>query len=297
MLITIDESLNIGDIPISNLDFKSGNHYKFNITDITHKNYLEYLSACWYSHLGVIISPDIIWNICLCEISSLIKESPEKYRVLFTDSNEKKEIIVQYNDPRFLPMGDVVKQLKRLVPTDIDTFLPKFSTTDKYAEFCHQSSFCDAVSPYYNYSMYLCGIRKVKILGTIEDWNLVWDHLGNMSLLFPEQNVYFEKVMMLIDRISTMYSSVDVEFLKNIFSLDRCGSDSQVVVKGWVTDLFIKVPSIKYIGNFSSCVSTVEYSNLSLGTKHKLFSGLLSSKIVRDYLVPQFGFVTYDVEL
>ena len=29
---------------------------------------------------------------------------------------------------------------------------------------------CDMASPYYNYSMYLCGINKIKMGGTQEDW-------------------------------------------------------------------------------------------------------------------------------
>ena len=74
------------------------------IEGVYHKNYLEYLELCWASHRGAHLTPDIFWYTILSELSLIVNKDPENYRHLFTDSPEKKTIVVLTEDPVELPI-------------------------------------------------------------------------------------------------------------------------------------------------------------------------------------------------
>ena len=299
--VITDNDLTINEVKSSELNFsKSELRFDSVESSITHKNYLDYLSKCWDSHLGVVLKPDFLWNIILTELAMKVSDNVEKYRDLFTTSNKKVEITVQTSNSVVLPLESIIEQLKHLCPTDVNTFLPSFSTSDNNSFLANCASFADMVSPYYNYSMYMCGISKVRIDGTLEDWELFNQNLAKMVELFPTYTSYFNNVSDRINSIIESYSDENlhtmsnVEFFRNIFELERCGSGGQVEVKGWIKDFFIETPRVGYIENYSSCVSKVEYKNLSTNESFKMYSGLFSSKIVSDYLEPMFGYMVYN---
>ena len=78
-----------------------------------------------------------------------------------------------------------------------------------------------------------------------------------------------------------------------MFSLERCGSGSQVMVSGWITQLYIEQPRIPYPENFISCVSKIDYKCYNDGSDYRLYAGLFVSKIENDYLVPEFDSTYY----
>jgi len=63
--------------------------------------------------------------------------------------------------------------LEGLIPVERDIFLPEFSTSDGEAKLAHKSCFLQTVSPYFSYKCG-CGIPRVKVLGTQQDyWKIV----------------------------------------------------------------------------------------------------------------------------
>jgi hypothetical protein len=162
-----------------------------------HRNYLTYLEKCWADHLGIVITPDIFWYTLLSEFATLVKGSPENYRSLFTDSPEKKDIIVVSGSLTVMPLDALVKALKRQVPSDTSLFFPNLSFT-KNSGHAFLASFCDICSPYYNYMMYMCGFPYIDVKGSIEDWKLLkehWDRLkgivqGNIQWVNTVSNVF-----------------------------------------------------------------------------------------------------------
>ena len=255
-----------------------------------HLGYLEYLSTAWSNHYGIIFTPDIFWQLFLTEIAGHIKDNFEKYRDLFTDSDKKKEITVPTGDPQLIDLNLIAEELSRLVPTDSSIFLPEFTTTTTGSSFAFIASFADAMSPYYNYSMFLCGIPKVKLLGEESDWDAVISRIGYFKKIIdlPE---YFREVETLANDIRANISDPDSEFWKGIFSLKKCGSGGQVEVDGWISNFYIKKPKPAYIQNYPSSVSFVKYKFLNTGQNFELCYGLFSSNIEDGYLIPEFGFV------
>lgn len=260
--------------------------------DIFHTNYLEYLEIAWANHLGVTITPDTFWFTLLCEATSIIGDDVEKYRKFFTKSSGKTEIVVNTNSATVLPLDQIMGQLRVLVPDGLAThFLPDFSTTDARAREARYAAFADAVSPYYNYSMLMCGIPAVRLEGGYDDWQLLKKSWMALADVFSGTAAkYCKRVSEIIQSILGQFAVPDPEFLKKIFYLKRCGSGHQTEAFGWYTELFRKAPkSTRYVENFSSHVAKVAYKNLTTGQEFEMRQGLFTSKIENGFLKPTFG--------
>ena len=225
------------------------------------------------------------WNMVLNNLAFEVNRIPETYRKYFTDSDDKKEIVVEQGghliDPEL-----IINRLKNLIPdNNMDSFFPTFSTDDDMSAIANNITFLDMVSPYYNYGMLLCGIPKIKVLGTEEDWRWFMFSLGELTGLLEEANDYLVGVALRVAEIAD--NTCDYS---QIFSLQRCGSGGQMEVNGWIRDFFIEQPRVPYPENFVPCISKIDYKNYNEGGKeYRLYAGLFSSEVEDGYLVPAFN--------
>lgn len=308
MTLKINEQVfNYNNEPIDrfllNNQNKNTQHIQNNIPEnssTTHNNYLEYLELCWGSHLGVVLTPDIVWYTLLCELCQIIAEKPETYRSLFTNAAEgegKKEISVFTNDVSYIPLESVMDQLRTLIPNGFtNVFLPEFTTSTKRSSFAHAAAFADTVSPYYSYSTYCCGLRQIDVRGTKEDWVQVytnWNTIIETLTYLDKSNIkYFSEVSSTISNIPKL----EPKFFKEIFRAERCGSGSQTELFGWFTDLFrVQPEGVRKSCNFATHVSVVNYKNLDTNQSFVMKNGLFSSKLVADNLEPDFAHIIYQI--
>jgi hypothetical protein len=226
----------------------------------------------------------------LSEIGEHIKSNSEYYRSHFTTSDKKINISVPTGDPQLISLELITEGLRKLVPSDIDLFLPKFTTSTKESSLAFMSVFADTMTPFYSYFMYMCGIPRVKILGTDSDWELIINNLRSLMSITDKITKYLNQV---IDVINNNILNKNV---KNIFSIKKCGSGGQVEVNGWITKLFMKIPSVRYVENYPTCVSRVPYLFESTGQNFELSYGLFSSNEQDGYLIPDFGFVINEIK-
>lgn len=273
-------------------------HNNISHGEIFHSNYLEYLELCWGNHYGIVVSPDIIWHILLCEIATIVAESPERYRSLFTHSAEQEEISVQSDSLTILPLDKIATQLQKKIPGKFaDLFLPRFSTTTDRSEWAIQATLADISSPYYSYSMYCCGIPFVEVEGAESDWQKLlfnYAEITNTLLHIYTDNslqMYFTNAKNVVRALA---GEVYVDW-KKFFSLEKCGSGSETEVFGWITSLFHKQPEgVRKVRNFSTCISNVSYTQLDTGRKFTMKNGLLYSSVENNLLRPDFGYVVYE---
>lgn len=297
MELILNENIENNDVLVDTKFPLSNDEYVLNkipLGNLQHLNYLSYLEICWKQHYNAVIKPDYLWQIILCEFANHIKNNSEKFKKLFTDSNEKKDIIVDTIDPVVLPIDSVVRKLIDLIPfKNAKSFIPEFSTTNNLSKLAFGAAFCDAMSPYYNYCMVLCGIPKIKIEGIKSDWELL---LLNFNLIVKELglNEYGNKVNNILNNIISSYDENNTDFFKNIIKMERCGSGSQHTVEGWIKDLYIDNVNYGLTRNYPSCVSNVEYKNLTTNKEYIMNVGLFSSQLINGYLTPEFSYVIYD---
>jgi hypothetical protein len=84
-------------------------------------------------------------------------------------------------------------------------------------------------------------------------------------------------------------------YWKDIFKLEKCGSGTDLEVRGWITNLFAAMPRMAYISNFPTCLSTLEYKNTSVDKRFMMADGLLYSTEQDGLLVPNFSYLVYEV--
>ena len=86
-------------------NFHNGNEIKtlfkkFNLIETsdtsshTHAGLIHYFHYCWAKEYGCVLRPDMIWYTIVSNFVELVLKFPEKFRSLFTDSPEKKDIIL-----------------------------------------------------------------------------------------------------------------------------------------------------------------------------------------------------------
>lgn len=263
-----------------------------------HKGYLNYLAACWGDHFAAVVSPDIFWHIVLCELASVVKGDPEQYRSLFSDTDEKQEIIVVTGSLTTMPLDLLVDSLKLVLPQDPAPYLPEFSTSTDRSKHAFYAAFCDMASPYYNYSMLLCQIPAFDVRGTQEDWELAYREWSSLMDRFTKVGAPSD-VMTYMHRVLAVFNMcvsrrTEKTLWEGMFGLERCGSGSEVEVTGWIQRLYKEKPSVRYPDNFPSCTSVVQYKQLNTQKEYEMRSGLFSSAVEDGFLVPDFSYVVLE---
>jgi len=265
--------------------------------DAYHKNYLTYLERCYAWHAGAVVAPHHLWYMVLSELAGHIKANAEHYRSLFTNAPEgsdKTEIVIVSGSLTEIDPQVLVAYLRHMVPVGTDVFLPTFSTATMDYDVAACAAFCDAMSPFYSYSMLLCGFPRIRLEGTRDDWQRFLDHLGQIKGHMDKAAAYLGHVEEQIGKVLATYDGEpDIEFWKGMFFTERCGSGSDTFVRGWITDFFMEQPSMPKATNFSSHIAKFEYKQLDTEMKYEAFHGLFSSRLDADgFLVPGYSHVT-----
>jgi hypothetical protein len=240
----------------------------------------------------VVFTPDILWNSLLAELAAVVKSDPESYRPLFTDSPDKKEIIVFSGDPVIMPISVLIDALKSVVPTDTKAFLPEFSTSTMRSKHAFNCNFADMCSPYYNYSMMCCAFTLIDVRGTKDDYQRIVNSWDSLKVKFTPIKAYMNKVGKLLRNIVDNLDSTS--FWEKMLTFKFCGSGSDVEVSGWLTDIYVTQPKLAYPTNFAAHVAKVSYKNIDDGKNYVMFDGLFFSKLNGDILEPNFGFAVYE---
>lgn len=295
--IILDASLEVNPIKtdrlnsygITGVDSKEFNSLSHVDTEIPHQNYLDYLGICWSNHYGIVISPTILWNLVLSNLAFEVNKNPTSYRKYFTESDEKQEIVTTQGG-NLISVDDLISLIESKIPNNLmGDFFPTFTTDTESSDIANKTAFLDMVSPYYDYGMFLCGIPKVRVLGEKSDWLSFIFQLGKITTTIPEFSDYLIKVLDIISKISD-----ETINYSEIFSLERCGSGHQVVVSGWISDLFMEQPRPAYVGNFITCVSKIDYKCYNDNKNYRLCSGLFFSKIDDGFLIPEFDKIYFE---
>ena len=252
---------------------------------------IEYLQIAYNNHYGIVLSPELIWQTAMYQISSHIKDNSAQYEHLFvrTPDNEKTTLSVRASSDIRYDIYQLVKVLHDESPLDTNLFLPKFSTLDVYSDLSINVSLLDAVSPYYDYSMFMCGIPKVQITGTTYDWDLIIANIYEISKIMPMLKQYADRIVNIVEHIKNH----DAEYLSKIFSIKPIGSGGDLKLNGWIKELLIDT-SISKMQDYPSCLSSIEF--LYVGKKQKITTGVMSFDIVDGYAVPKFSYIIQELE-
>ena len=262
-----------------------------------HQNYMGYLATAWNRHRSIVVDPNYIWYMVLCELTSIVKGDPEAYRDIFTESDEKQLIIVRdVTGGYIMPLDKLIAELRNYVPTEIDTFLPELSTATLRSRSACRAAFCDMASPYYDYKMLACAFPAIDVRGTRDDWTALCNCMEQIGKMFTPVVQYCRRVHKCLTEIAGNLKTP--EFWKKMFVAEQCGSGSEILIKGWITDLYFNPPDFAKPCNFSEHTSIVPYRrenwhNPDDITNWEMKHGLFFSREEGEFLAPDFGYVLF----
>jgi len=203
-------------------------------------------------------------------------------------------VIVQTGDPIEMPLDVLVAALEHKVPTQVSLFFPPFTTTTDASKHACRAAFCDMVSPYYDYGMYCCGIPLFDVRGDVYDWQLLAQRFSTIAAL-PQMSKLVTWTTSVTNLLNNIVDNRDSsEWWSKMFYLENCGSGGEVLLRGWITKLFSVQPELAKPGNFTTGVSTVDYTYLPTKQKYRMMDGLFTSYLDEDILVPSFSYVIYE---
>ena len=269
--------------------------------DSHQKGYLYYLADCYSLHKKVTLSPSDIWYTILTEITSIIHTNSDKCQDLFTTSDKKIDISIHQEKAAEINPQKLLEKLKDYIPTNVDLFLPIFSTDTEAYKVASAAAFAGGLTMYYNYFTYLCGIPEIKIVGTIMDWTTIKNNLSTICTIFDEKGIkahenkslskWSSDISHIIDMICNGLKGEDItEFMKDMVRIKNIGSGSEMIINGWISNIYCSECDLKKLENFSLCLGILPYKELSSGIEYVAVHGLFSTK--RDY--EGFTYPIYD---
>jgi hypothetical protein len=255
-----------------------------------HNGYLRYLLAAWKNDCGIEVGPWHIWNIILHQICQIVKDDSEKFRKMFTKSDEK--ITIRFYDGAMFDIYKFINAIKEQVPVDIDGFVPKFDNQpENYVESMY-GLFADMVQDHYACMIMSCSIPKIRILGTQDDWIKLVHTVTHVQEVFNANRThlkYLDRVFQVVKEMSERLT--DPSYWSYFFFVERCGSGSQEEVKGHVTKLLRKKHTI-LANELPSmiCRYPFKFMQNSVDQKDYCFvAGVMFSKLDTDgILVPNY---------
>jgi hypothetical protein len=170
------------------------------------------------------------------------------------------------------------------VPAGIlDAMLPAYTTETPESRVASLISFMDAASPYYQYSVRtMCGIPRIRLFGTVEDWRLLLACARKLAERFDAHlGVYFKHLLPVLKKITEQAdpaTPVDDGFWRSIYKRDSSSGGDEVT--GWATALvhYLKQPDGKLVEKDSRCADWSRPTNHRVaGLKHDGFALHLAS--------------------
>lgn len=269
---------------------------KGNTITTYHDGYFKYLLTAWHNDCGIEVGPWHIWNIVLHQLCQVVKADPERYRPVFTTPGKgsSDKIHITFSDGQMFDIHRFIGELKKHVPLNVDTFVPRFPHEPPlYAESMY-GLFADMVQNYYSCGIFSCSLPKLRLLGSDEDWMSLMDATRKINGFFFDKGVtsaYLTKATKVIFEMITNLGNA--EYWSKFFYLERCGSGSQEEVRGHVVKLLEKDHTI-LTTSLPSMISRYPFEyhvphEGPQGSKMNYVSGIFYSTLDDEgYLVPEY---------
>ncbi|CAG8598520.1 9655_t:CDS:2 [Funneliformis caledonium] len=200
------------------------------------------------NHQHLRLSPDDIWLTIAQGVSHHINYNAEKFRYYFVNHEGKKEISISVDDiltHNFSRIeGDWPEAVNRLVvktdqaveKMDIKSLLEcDFSTTTKNSLTASRIVLLDMVKAYFSYKMHFCcGIPKVTLEGTLEDWEKVQEKVIQLRRLNLDLDFWLDRLEPVICKLIETYKGEVDEVFWSMIASQRSFCSGPSNISGWM---------------------------------------------------------------
>lgn len=206
---------------------------------------IQTVHACFATHQGFGLNPDVIWQVIVNQVAEHIKLDPDRYADLFTwFPGERVEIEVRDDELAFdsnwlRTLGKFEDPLRFAIGDKLVSLLvPDFSTTTQLDRVAALVTLMDAASPYYEYSvMTMCHIPLIRLEGSPEDWRQLSQRTATLAKYFVGLQAYFTELLEVLAEISRTAAggAPDNEFWSSAYKFNSSSGGEDVT--GWLTAL------------------------------------------------------------
>jgi len=202
--------------------------------------------TAYSSHCPLVLRPDDIFLGIVIAFGYYVTHHSEEMRSLFVDHSGRKELLVRVISPPFQTtnqsdwdafIGLMTDEIQKNTKTDIAEWSrPTFSTTTQTDKTVAGIAMMAAVQNFFSMRFQLdCGLSKVTLQGTLEDWQLVRKKAEFLSTLgVPDLTEWARLLIPVLDQFVWAYTGkVDKNFWQRVCTNKTRGSGSQQTFRGW----------------------------------------------------------------
>ena len=249
-------------IRLANSDGKTLNnvpHFPYNVVanDRANDKLIEFgnhpffngMYEAYANHHPFILSPDMVWLLIAQGFAHHVTNNAEELRSMFVDFKGKETLVVQNNAIRLdnpnSPWEDVFPEFTSKIGDEtgaglINTLTPNFTTTTPVNKIAADITIMDAMKEYFDYYVmtFMCGIPKITLEGTPDDWLKVLDKAN--ALRKYKLDWWINEIEPPLKQfVRAANGHVDTAFWRNMFkyhTLEKYGKPK--VIDGWIIKFF-----------------------------------------------------------
>lgn len=214
------------------------------VDGISGHGFLATVRQAFDQHLPLVLRPDDIWLLLAQGLAQHVNAHAEELRERFVDHQGQATITIRRDDfvpgspsnpwsEAFTAFSD---EIARVIGRKRDLIVADFSTTGPAERAASEVVLLDAMQRYVHYRVYTaCGIPRITLHGTIEDWCSVRErvrHFGELGL-----EAWVSALDPVLEQfVAASRAHPDPEFWQSIYKFD--GRSGDPYVTGWVNVFF-----------------------------------------------------------
>ena len=217
-------------------EFKKSTRFAHGFMETVHLSYAK--------HYPLILTPDSVWLTIAQGFGNHVNLNAEKLRKRFVSHEGKKEIILRRDSfVKGSPNNDwqgcfneFSDKIAEHIGKKRDLIVGDFSTTGLVERAVADLTLMDGMKSYFKYGvMTLCGIPRVTLTGTVEDWRSIRTRAENLSEF--ECDWWIKSLVPVLDQfVAAAEGNPDIKFWDTLYKQD--GGSGGPHCTGWCNVLF-----------------------------------------------------------
>jgi hypothetical protein len=203
-------------------------------------------------HRPLVLSPDAIWLTIVQGFAQHLQQNSETFRNRIVPHHGKKQLRVETLSLEPTAWPQLIAQLCAQIRDNSDPFLYEtldceFTTTTPTIRTASRIALMETYCRYYEHvAAYVCGIPKITLEGTSDDWRRIRDRVQVLATFDFEW--WTHRLTPILDEfVSTANGVPDLRFWEAIYKPKEVYGDE--LVRGWICDLFPYLGSAKLYRN------------------------------------------------
>lgn len=211
-----------------------------------HNGLVSTVLDAYNKHYHLVLRPDDVWQAVLTQFCFYFNSRAEELRTAVVNFSGDKTLVatqianIQTANYTELIWDLVIVEMRKMIKdsTIIDWLLPNFSTSTDKDRLVAAITTMSTFQSFFKYKMQLmCGIPKVTLKGTVEDWTLLKTKIQSLTKFDGSEQLMTKWVSQLIpicNQFISSYDNVNIVFWDTVVSHIGGGSSAEYI-SGWLS--------------------------------------------------------------